>query len=131
MVDIPEMLEYVLRVTKPASGKLGYIGFSQGSAQAFAALSVSPQLNDKVSVFIALAPAFSPKGIVFILGEKTPPLTEFRLYAAGLASNMVDALMKSSPNFLFLFFGRKSILPSTIMWQSILCALFTLIDFAA
>ncbi|KAF8336937.1 putative triglyceride lipase-cholesterol esterase [Cantharellus anzutake] len=99
MTDIPETLEYILQLTKPTSGRLSYIGFSQGSAQAFAALSVHPQLNDKISVFIAIAPAFSPKG---------------------LASKLVDALMKSSPNFLFLFFGRKCILPSTVMWQSIL-----------
>ncbi|KAF8323802.1 triacylglycerol lipase [Clavulina sp. PMI_390] len=99
MSDIPETLQYILDVTQPPSGKLSYIGFSQGSAQAFAALSVHPQLNDKLSVFIAIAPAFSPKG---------------------LATEIVDAFMKTSPNMLFLFFGRKAILPSTIMWQSIL-----------
>ncbi len=63
------MLEYVLKVSKPPSGKLSYIGFSQGSAQAFAALSVHPQLNDKVAVFIAIAPAFSPKGILLLCGN--------------------------------------------------------------
>jgi len=63
MSDIPETLQYILDVAQPPSGKLSYIGFSQGSAQAFAALSVHPQLNDKVVVFIAIAPAFSPKGV--------------------------------------------------------------------
>ena len=62
MKDIPSSLEYILDLTKPPSGKLSYIGFSQGSAQAFAALSVNPPLNEKIEVFIALAPAFSPKG---------------------------------------------------------------------
>ena len=52
-------------------------------------------------------------------------VNSFCFCVVGLASNMVDALMKSSPNFLFLFFGRHSILPSTTMWQSILCTLFT------
>ena len=62
MVDIPDTLNYVLDVTRPRSGKLSYIGFSQGSAQAFAALSVSPQLNNIIDIFIAIAPAFSPRG---------------------------------------------------------------------
>jgi lysosomal acid lipase/cholesteryl ester hydrolase len=96
---------------------LSYVGFSQGTAQAFAALSIHPQLNEKVNVFIALAPAMSP---------------------AGLSAPIVDGLMKSSyvktirllrslltiaftsPTLLFLFFGRKSILSSATMWQSII-----------
>ncbi|EDR11914.1 uncharacterized protein LACBIDRAFT_231930 [Laccaria bicolor S238N-H82] len=95
--DIPDSITYILQVTK--AEKLSYIGFSQGTAQAFAALSIHPQLNEKVNVFIALAPAMSP---------------------AGLAAPIVDGLMKSSPTLLFLFFGRKSILSSATMWQSIL-----------
>ncbi|GLB37377.1 putative partial alpha/beta-hydrolase lipase region [Lyophyllum shimeji] len=94
--DIPDSIEYILSITK--SARLSYIGFSQGSAQAFAALSIHPQLNDKVNVFIALAPALSP---------------------AGLAANVVDGLMKASPTLVFLFFGRKAILSSATMWQSI------------
>lgn len=71
--DIPDSIEYILGVTKEES--LSYIGFSQGSAQAFAALSIHPQLNERVNVFIALAPAMSP---------------------AGLAAPLVDGLMKAS-----------------------------------
>ena len=56
-------------------GSLGYVGFSQGTAQAFAALSVNAQLNEKVNVLVALAPAISP---------------------AGLSNPVVDALMKAS-----------------------------------
>jgi len=55
--------------------KLSYVGFSQGTAQAFAALSIHPGLNDKVNVFIALAPAMSPPG---------------------LSASLVDGLMKAS-----------------------------------
>lgn len=95
--DIPNSIEYILNTTKVDS--LSYVGFSQGSAQAFAALSIHPQLNEKVNVFIALAPAVSP---------------------AGLAAYIVDGLMKSSPRLMFLLFGRKSILSSTVMWQQIL-----------
>ena len=56
-------------------------------------------MNDKVDVFVALAPAMSP---------------------AGLRNGIVDALVKASPEVLFLAFGRRSILSSANMWQSIL-----------
>ena len=71
--DIPDSIEYILART--GVGSLGYVGFSQGTAQAFAALSVNPQLNEKVNVLVALAPAMSP---------------------AGLSATVVDALMKAS-----------------------------------
>ncbi|KAG8748524.1 hypothetical protein FRC10_003658 [Ceratobasidium sp. 414] len=58
LYDIPDSIEYILGLTKSKS--LSYIGFSQGTAQAFAALSIHPSLNEKVDVFIALAPAMAP-----------------------------------------------------------------------
>jgi lysosomal acid lipase/cholesteryl ester hydrolase len=39
---------------------------------------------------------------------------------AGLRNGIVDALVKASPEVLFLAFGRRSILSSATMWQSIL-----------
>lgn len=95
--DIPDSIDYILATTSQPS--LSYIGFSQGTAQAFATLSIHPTLNDRVDVFIALAPAMSP---------------------AGLYNSVVDALMKASPEVIFLAFGRRSILSSATMWQSIL-----------
>lgn len=95
--DIPDSINYILETTSAPS--LSYIGFSQGTAQAFATLSIHPRLNDQVNVFIALAPAMSP---------------------AGLSNGIVDALVKASPQVLFLLFGRRSILSSATMWQSIL-----------
>lgn len=71
--DIPDSINHILDVTKEE--KLSYVGFSQGTAQAFAALSIHPRLNDKVNIFIALAPAMSPPG---------------------LAAPIVDGLMKAS-----------------------------------
>lgn len=94
--DIPDSIEYILGNTDQPS--LSYIGFSQGTAQAFAALSIHPKLNQQVNVFIALAPAMSPPG---------------------LANGIVDALIKSSPQLLFLMFGRRGILSSAPMWESI------------
>lgn len=95
--DIPDSIAYILSTTNQPS--LSYIGFSQGTAQAFATLSIHPTLNDKVDVFIALAPAMSPKG---------------------LTSTIVDSFVKASPDVLFLAFGRRAILGSATMWQSIL-----------
>ncbi|KAI9850653.1 MAG: cholesterol esterase [Thelocarpon superellum] len=95
--DIPDSISYILSTT--AQPSLSYVGFSQGTAQAFASLSVHPTLNDKVDVFIALAPAMSP---------------------AGLSNGVVDALMKASPDVIFLAFGRRTILGSTTMWQALL-----------
>ncbi|RYO80143.1 hypothetical protein DL766_000414 [Monosporascus sp. MC13-8B] len=95
--DIPDTITYILELTKQPS--LSYIGFSQGTAQSFASLAVHPKLNDQVNVFIALAPAMSP---------------------AGLSNGIVDALVKASPQVLFLMFGRRSILSSATMWQSLL-----------
>jgi len=95
--DIPDSIAYILEVTGEKS--LSYIGFSQGSAQAFAALSICPALNAKIDVFVALAPAMSPPG---------------------LSAPLVDGLMKASPTLMYLFFGRRSILSSASMWQSIL-----------
>ncbi|ESZ96576.1 hypothetical protein SBOR_3078 [Sclerotinia borealis F-4128] len=95
--DIPDTIQYILDTTSAPS--LSYIGFSQGTAQAFATLAVHPKLNDQINVFIALAPAMSP---------------------AGLSNGIVDALVKASPQVLFLLFGRRSILSSATMWQSIL-----------
>lgn len=94
--DVPDSIEYILNTTGQSS--LSYVGFSQGTAQAFASLSIHPVLNRKVNCFIALAPAMSP---------------------AGLHSGVVDSLVKASPSMLFLAFGRRSILSSTTMWQSI------------
>ena len=95
--DIPDSIDYILGTTYQTS--VSYIGFSQGTAQAFATLSIHPTLNDKVDLFIALAPAMSP---------------------AGLRNYVVDSIVKASPQLLFLAFGRRSMLGSAAMWQSIL-----------
>ena len=95
--DIPDTIDYILGTTSRPS--LSYVGFSQGTAQAFASFSTHPKLNEKVDVFIGLAPAMAP---------------------SGLQNGVVDALVKASPEVIFLAFGRRSILSSATMWQSIL-----------
>ena len=73
LYDIPDSIEYILDATGESS--VSYVGFSQGTAQAFAALSIHPKLNQKINVFVALAPAMSPPG---------------------LSAPLVDGMMKSS-----------------------------------
>ncbi|ODQ66331.1 alpha/beta-hydrolase, partial [Nadsonia fulvescens var. elongata DSM 6958] len=96
LFDIPDSINYILSTTEQA--QLSYIGFSQGSAQAFAALAVDPQLNKRVNTVIALAPALAPPG---------------------LNNRIVDAFMKASPSLFFLIFGHRILLPSATFWQSL------------
>ncbi|KAK5991071.1 putative lipase C16A3.12c [Cladobotryum mycophilum] len=95
--DIPDSIAYILDTTSQKS--LSYIGFSQGTAQAFATLAIHPKLNNQVNVFIALAPAMAP---------------------AGLSNGVVDSLVKASPSVLYLMFGRRAILSSATMWETLL-----------
>lgn len=95
--DIPNSIDFVLDFCKVQ--KLICIGFSQGSAQMFASLSIREDLNDKVSMFIAISPAMTPKG---------------------LHNRIVDAMVKSSPLLMYLFFGNKIVLPSATIWQKTL-----------
>ncbi|KAF9230727.1 Alpha/Beta hydrolase protein [Melanogaster broomeanus] len=99
--DIPDSIEYVLARTHVCS--LSYVGFSQGTAQAFAALSIHPQLNEKVNVFIGLAPAMSP-GWPGRLSAVAP---------------LLISCFVPRPTSMYLFFGRRAILSSTPTWQTI------------
>ncbi|KAH3678420.1 hypothetical protein WICMUC_001437 [Wickerhamomyces mucosus] len=93
--DIPDSINHILKHTSMKN--LIYIGFSQGSAQAFASLSINSDLNNKVKLFIALAPAITPTG----LHHKT-----------------VDTLIKTSPNFMYLLFGKRTLLPTASFWAN-------------
>ena len=56
-------------------------------------------MNKKVNIFIALAPATKPRG---------------------LENSTIHSLVNASPEVIFLLFGHKALLSSTIFWQSIL-----------
>lgn len=59
--DIPAMINYVLNYTQQE--KLVYIGHSQGATQMFAHLAEKPEFEEKLSIFIGLAPAISVRFI--------------------------------------------------------------------
>lgn len=60
LYDVPAMVDYILEETRFKS--LTYIGFSQGTAQCFASLSINKELNSKINHFIALAGTTKPHG---------------------------------------------------------------------
>jgi len=95
--DIPSMIEYVLQYTGTA--KLSYIGFSQGSTQAFAAFASNEKLAEKIDIFIALAPAARVKQL------KNP---------------FVAAISTSRPQLVYLLFGKKILLEGAMFWRKIL-----------
>ncbi|KAJ1962762.1 cholesterol esterase [Dispira parvispora] len=97
MFDIPDTVDYILAATGAPS--LAYIGFSQGTAQMFCALASNKPLNDKISIFLALAPATTPRGF---------------------DSDVVNAMVNTSPQVLYLLLGRKEALSIAITWKEIL-----------
>lgn len=100
---------------------LTYIGFSQGTAQAFAALSINPRLNDRVNLFIALAPATTPSGKEMLtIGHHGCILQFAHFYHIGLHHPVIDAFVKATPNVIYLLFGRKSPLQIANFWRRIL-----------
>lgn len=97
LFDIPNTISHILNVTGEDS--LTYIGFSQGTAQAFAAVSINPELNTKVDKIIAISPATTPHG---------------------LYSKFLDILLKSTPHMLYLLFSRKVLMPSVMFWERVM-----------
>jgi pimeloyl-ACP methyl ester carboxylesterase len=52
--DLPATMDYIERIT--GQNQLVYIGHSQGTLIAFAALSTNPEFAKKIKLFVALAP---------------------------------------------------------------------------
>lgn len=55
-----------------------------------------PELRDKINCFIALAPSMKPYG---------------------LSNSLISSIMKSTPNLIYLIFGRKSLLPTVSVFM--------------
>jgi len=89
MYDLPTFVNYILSVTNMSS--ISYVGHSEGTTQAFAGFSLSPELASKVNLFVALAPA------ILVNHQESPLLTL-------LVDLHVDAL--------FELFGVKDFMPS-------------------
>lgn len=88
-IDVCAVVDCILAITKAPS--LTYIGFSQGSAIALAALALNDDLNHKINHFIGLAPALKPKK---------------------WNNETLHSIISSiTPSRLSYFFGSKSFLP--------------------
>jgi lysosomal acid lipase/cholesteryl ester hydrolase len=107
LFDIPNTIDYILSNT--GARQLTYIGFSQGLAQAFASISVNPELKDRIDRMIAISPATTPHGLYL---------------------KFLDLLLKASPSLVYLIFLRKVLMPSVLMWQKLMYPPFfdTMID---
>lgn len=97
LYDIPDTIKYILYIV--GQKDLIYIGFSQGSAQALASLSINPALNKNIRQIIGISPSIS---------------------APGLPNHLVDSLVRASPSLMYLVFGKQAILKSAAFWQSIM-----------
>lgn len=96
--DLPRMIEYILS-RSPRFTQITYVGFSQGSSQGFAMLSLNPEINKKVSLMIALAATTKPMG---------------------MTNRLVQAMTKASPETLYLFFSRRIFIRSVNFWCNLL-----------
>ena len=95
--DLPDTVNYILKITGAPS--LSYIGFSQGTTMGFTSLSSNFDLNRKINLFIALAPATKPKG---------------------LENKTIQSLINTTPEVIYLLFGKKALLSSTYFWSNVL-----------
>ena len=94
--DIPCAIDYVIHQT--GFEKVAYIGFSQGTAIGFAALSSNEEIASKVSLFVCLAPV-----------AKLLPL-----------NTKIASSIAMSPSFLTALFGQKKFLEATLFWRSLM-----------
>jgi lysosomal acid lipase/cholesteryl ester hydrolase len=97
LYDVPTMIQHVLHTTQYS--QLTYIGFSQGSVQAFISFSLNSLLQTKISLFIALSPA---------------------LKTTGLSSSFLQFLLQQFPSLTFSLFGRLDMLSCCIFFRQIL-----------
>ncbi|XP_077549614.1 gastric triacylglycerol lipase-like [Haemaphysalis longicornis] len=65
--DVPSTIDYVLETT--GLSKIAYIGHSQGTLVLFGLLSLNPAYNDKVTVFVALAPVTAPSQAAAVVSK--------------------------------------------------------------
>jgi pimeloyl-ACP methyl ester carboxylesterase len=90
--DLPANINYVTSYTNQT--RIAYIGHSEGTIQAFAGFSVSPQLAKKIKVYIALAPV---------------------AYVANIESTIMTVLAKLRGDEILQLLGDKEFyLPSVI-----------------
>ncbi|KAF8771251.1 gastric triacylglycerol lipase-like [Argiope bruennichi] len=125
--DVPAMIDYVLNMT--GEKQLSYIGHSQGTADCFVMLSERPEYNQKIKIFIALAPissvGYMKNPIRFIAGSTEKFEFFFKLFkwkeflSNGALTKIFSELVCNQKEpvvcklFMTLAFGESSELNST------------------
>ena len=84
--DLPATIDYILSTT--GQDQLVYIGHSQGTLIAFAAMSSNPEFEKKIKLFIPLAP------IVTIGNIMVPYLRALAEITTGLEVSMVMGVIR-------------------------------------
>eukprot|EP00916_Digyalum_oweni_P005035 GHVL01008970.1.p1 GENE.GHVL01008970.1~~GHVL01008970.1.p1 ORF type:complete len:321 (+),score=35.99 GHVL01008970.1:394-1356(+) len=125
--DVPTCIDYILDLCLN-SETLAYVGFSNGTAQMFAALSSQPRLNKKVSIFIALAPACKLSQLVSNAEETKFPLQFLKLFPSSITKSwratqrlqILYPLICSKRWVCYLIFGRRAVLSTADVWKRLL-----------
>lgn len=97
MHDVPAQVEYILGLVGHKTITL--MGFSQGTAESFGALSFSRKLNRRVNCMVGLSATCKP------------PLP---------TNGLIRSMVYWTPELVYLLLGRRSMLRSVCFWQSIL-----------
>lgn len=97
--DIPDSIEFILNET--GFNRISYIGFSQGSAQGLASLSLNQQLQDKINIFIGLSPALIPNNLNGIF-NKIPLESILVKFFGSLKLSPKDIMIKEKQHMLQL-----------------------------
>mmetsp|Transcript_23478 Transcript_23478/g.67051 ORF Transcript_23478/g.67051 Transcript_23478/m.67051 type:complete len:494 (-) Transcript_23478:115-1596(-) len=117
--DLPAEVDYILNHT--GGSRLAYVGHSEGTTQAFAALAWNTDLASKISVFVALAPAvfvesvkvpFLRAGAALGLDKMVQALGDGVFYHTGQAANSImpvgcQALTSGCSALMEVFAGRS------------------------
>ncbi|KAH0471190.1 MAG: uncharacterized protein KVP18_000671 [Porospora cf. gigantea A] len=100
--DIPTMVNAVIESTGKV--QLSYVGFSNGTAQMFAAASTQPELQKKLSCFIAISPVCKLDAINH----------------AAETYGLLYPLLKSNRSSFLTLFGHKAFISVVDTWKRML-----------
>lgn len=112
LYDIPAVIEHILDKTNQST--MSYVGHSMGCAMFFVAMIKYPELNDKIDVMMALAPATSLANMKSPIQYATPFASIIEVYFLCLAIRSLrdswtfcrDSLtLDSSPDWKLEYIG--------------------------
>lgn len=114
--DVPAVINYVLNQRE--AKKLLYCGFSQSTTIMFAALTIYPDLSDKIECFIGLSPALSPaiEGPLLKLIDIFGPKFAFKIFGSKEFFPFMKYIVNYAPN-AFYGWATHFTLRNVINWN--------------